>query len=482
MCEHCNHIERKTKVIRYKDLTGLQFGDLTVLEHIGSDNGNALWLCQCVCGEKVIKRAYSLKEGTLHKCSHNKYKEYIGQKFGYWTVIAIAGTKQRKTFFTCQCECGEIRDVPFNALKSGQSMSCGRCSHIKDLTGQQFHSWTVLKKMPPTKKGKSRWLCRCKCGTERVIKAKDLTSGHSKSCGCSRIEDLSGRVFGKLTVIKLDHKNKRMTYWLCRCECGNEIVRTRSSLVSSKSNMCPECSGSFFNMIGKKFNKLTVICREANSPTGQARWRCKCECGNETIVSTSDLRKNRIKSCGCTMRSIHKGMKIGKLTTIAPTDLRGHDGSIIWDCLCECGNHRLVSSNILKFSPFVSCGCDKFRSEGEKEIFHYLTENKIQFSQEYVLSDLITPNGGHPRIDFAIPIDNQKFAFIEYQGSQHYYENKKNPEFGKQQREITDPMKREYCAKHNIPLYEIKYNENTIQRLKAILVEIDTLKDNIQVA
>lgn len=35
----------------------------------------------------------------------------------------------------------------------------------------------------------------------------------------------------------------------------------------------------------------------------------------------------------------------------------------------------------------------------------------------------------------------------------------KDGSFGKQQREITDPMKREYCKAHNIALYEIRYDE-----------------------
>lgn len=30
------------------------------------------------------------------------------------------------------------------------------------------------------------WICRCECGTERVVNGKNLASGKSTSCGCSR--------------------------------------------------------------------------------------------------------------------------------------------------------------------------------------------------------------------------------------------------------------------------------------------------------
>lgn len=53
------------------------------------------------------------------------------------------------------------------------------------------------------------------------------------------------------------------------------------------------------NLIGQKFNRLTVIGRAENDKYGKARWICKCECGNETTVASTHLTQGRIKSCGC---------------------------------------------------------------------------------------------------------------------------------------------------------------------------------------
>ena len=50
---------------------------------------------------------------------------------------------------------------------------------------------------------------------------------------------------------------------------------------------------------GKKFNKLTVIERMKSSKSGKAMWKCRCDCGNYTIVSGSNLKTGGVKSCGC---------------------------------------------------------------------------------------------------------------------------------------------------------------------------------------
>lgn len=57
--------------------------------------------------------------------------------------------------------------------------------------------------------------------------------------------------------------------------------------------------GKFIDLTGQKFGKLTVIKRENNNKYGSATWMCKCDCGNETIVMGSNLKRKEIISCGC---------------------------------------------------------------------------------------------------------------------------------------------------------------------------------------
>ena len=57
--------------------------------------------------------------------------------------------------------------------------------------------------------------------------------------------------------------------------------------------------GKFIDLLGKKFERLTVIERMPNNKRKQAVWKCRCDCGNEIIVEAGHLRSGHSKSCGC---------------------------------------------------------------------------------------------------------------------------------------------------------------------------------------
>ena len=68
------------------------------------------------------------------------------------------------------------------------------------------------------------------------------------------------------------------------------------------------------NLIGQKYGRLTVIERYKNSKNNRVQWKCKCDCGNYKIVTSSDLRSNKIKSCGCLRKE--KAIILGKNTNL----------------------------------------------------------------------------------------------------------------------------------------------------------------------
>lgn len=49
--------------------------------------------------------------------------------------------------------------------------------------------------------------------------------------------------------------------------------------------------------LGSTFGKLTVIAQEESTPVGQSRWLCRCECGNELIARAARLRSGYTKQC-----------------------------------------------------------------------------------------------------------------------------------------------------------------------------------------
>lgn len=120
----------------------------------------------------------------------------------------------------------------------------------------------------------------------------------------NKIKDLTGQKFGRLTVIsrygRTDGKRKIPT-WLCRCECGNTVVRTGKALKSSENSGCDDCKFVRENLVGKRFGMLTVTSK-AESGNGKVIWNCKCDCGNDIQASTGLLNFGSVISCGCAKR------------------------------------------------------------------------------------------------------------------------------------------------------------------------------------
>lgn len=118
--------------------------------------------------------------------------DLTGRRFGNWNVLyrdmTTIGSNAR---WMCRCDCGVEKSVRSNHLISGNTKSCG-CLRERDLTGMKFNSWKVLKKISkqyPQEWHGNKYLCICDCGTERELLGGSLTTGASKTCGCSQIKE-----------------------------------------------------------------------------------------------------------------------------------------------------------------------------------------------------------------------------------------------------------------------------------------------------
>lgn len=56
------------------------------------------------------------------------------------------------------------------------------------------------------------------------------------------------------------------------------------------------------DITGMKFGKLTPIEVVGKNKRRQLMWKCKCDCGNESVACGSEMRLGRIKSCGCSRK------------------------------------------------------------------------------------------------------------------------------------------------------------------------------------
>ena len=257
---------------RIKDKTGNRYGRLLVIKMLNmSKNGHPDFECLCDCGKTVVVNSDCLrKNGGTKSCGclntekrkllgESKFQDLSGLSFGRLNVIGINSHPQKGLYlWDCECNCGNVTIVSSNALKTGNTKSCG-CLHSEitsenfgyDLTNKRFGRVTVLYKHEEnTSYNVRRWHCRCDCGKEFDSPSSSLLNGHTKSCGCLQ----------------------------------SELTSTRSVK----------------DIIGKKFGKLTVLERyNQNTKDRKAKWICLCECGNTSIHSGKDLRNGSIKSCGC---------------------------------------------------------------------------------------------------------------------------------------------------------------------------------------
>jgi hypothetical protein len=111
--------------------------------------------------------------------------------------------------------------------------------------GMKFGHWTVVSSAEPGWNNSRRWNCRCgRCGRVKRVAEYNLVSGKSTQCGgCANLhEDLTGRAFGKLLVLKRLVGSKLCgNIWLCRCKCGKQMRNSTHHLTGRGGQSCWDC-------------------------------------------------------------------------------------------------------------------------------------------------------------------------------------------------------------------------------------------------
>ena len=182
--------------MKYRDLSGMRIGKLTVIEPTEERIRNAVvWKCKCDCGNEVYIESRRLKPGVVYSCGCEKSPDIIqknlaGLHFGKLTVLRKSGNKAKdgNPLWLCQCECGNVIETTRAHLIRGNTRSCGcgKQPPLKDWVGKRFGSLTVLS-YARKEKGFHVWHCRCDCGKEVDVRQSNLQSGTTKSCGCRRV-------------------------------------------------------------------------------------------------------------------------------------------------------------------------------------------------------------------------------------------------------------------------------------------------------
>lgn len=214
---------------KFIDLSGQQFGEMIVLEkdlELTQQKRRVYWKCQCSCGRVKSVRADGLK--TIKSCGECK-KDLQGQRFGRLVALEKGKQdKAQHQYWICKCDCGNIVEINSDNLRRGLTQSCG-CLHaemihetrFKDLSGQKFGkliaiSYEIIN-------SKTYWLCQCECGNKTIVTRNNLINGHTQSCGCihssigeNNIEQLLKKynITYKKEYIFSNFKNRRFDFYL----------------------------------------------------------------------------------------------------------------------------------------------------------------------------------------------------------------------------------------------------------------------------
>ena len=120
------------------------------------------------------------------------------------------------------------------------------------------------------------------------------------------------------------------------------------------------------DLTGFIFGRLTILERTLFEKL-KPHWLALCKCGKETICSSRDLISGDKKSCGCLRKDLLRedliNQRFGKLVCVSHGEKRGKAKSQFWNCLCDCGKKTNVSAQHLKNKQVTSCGCLKITSE-----------------------------------------------------------------------------------------------------------------------
>src|SRR6185369_17280841 len=136
-----------------------------------------------------------------------KCNVFIGQKYHRLLVVARPPGKA-----VCTCDCGGTTSVKPANLVTGHTKSCGCLSSEPGLKAAQIANNAARARLIGMKVGKltilkfvrvdyrrtksrglrkrpiTRFLCRCDCGTEKIVSGAKLQGNEVKSCGCVVVE------------------------------------------------------------------------------------------------------------------------------------------------------------------------------------------------------------------------------------------------------------------------------------------------------
>lgn len=269
------------------------------------------------------------------------------------------------------------------------------------------------------------------------------------------MKNLVGKKFNSLIVQKkvskdflIEHNIRPDRRWECLSDYGKIFYCSTYDLTSGHVTGRTRHHSKIQNLIGRRFGKLVVISRAPDHiiPTSGNRdimWNCVCDCGNHCVVRGTNLRSGDARSCGCTRSTSNlkhglidlTGLKFGRWTVLNYEGRRKEPRgrfTTLWHCRCDCGNEKIITGSSLRNGLSLSCGCLKLEklsekskkgfgmSKAEKNVCQFLLKNSFKFKYQVYFQGLVGKQNYPLSYDFLVLHNKHKYL-IECQGVQHYH-------------------------------------------------------------
>lgn len=211
-------------------------------------------------------------------------KDITGQKFGRLLVVSRApNNSANQAVWNCQCDCGNVATVASAKLLFGTTKSCGchktdvlKSRGASDLVGASFDGFMVVEKIAGGKN--SRWKCICDCGKEFSALRTCISSGKTKSCGCKSQKKhfmQDSPEYRSWTHMKWRCLNENSTQYKYYGGRGITVCESwRSSFQSFYADMGPRPEGTSLDRIDPDGNYEPSNCRwaDAGTQSRNRRW------------------------------------------------------------------------------------------------------------------------------------------------------------------------------------------------------------------
>lgn len=159
------------------------------------------------------------------------------------------------------------------------------------------------------------WFCRCSCGIEKPIRSSRLKSGDSKTCG--HVKDLVGQRFGRLIVISFSHMN-RIQHWLCKCDCGNEIVVNINRLHTGTTRSCGCLQQESRTDHGLSKHPLSKVWASARSRCNNPKDKAYKHYGDRGITFCSEWSDFKVFYDWCIANGYKEGLELDRIDNNGP--------------------------------------------------------------------------------------------------------------------------------------------------------------------